>query len=279
MPQTIAIQGAQASFHDQAAAKLFGADSQRRYCENFAQTFAALRDGTVDYALVAIENSLHGSINEVYDLLLQHHAVIVGEVYLRIEQCLLGLPGVQLATIQKVYSHPVALAQCEQFLNTKLAKAEREEYHDTAAAAEYVHNQANPALAAIASRQAALPHHLEVLVPSIETHHQNYTRFVALGRRGTPPLASPNKTSLVLELNDAPGALYHVLGVFAERSINLTKLQSRPVIGKAWHYMFYVDVELGDDSAQFGQVLDELANLHTKVMQLGSYQAAEPVDS
>lgn len=272
MTKTVAIQGDQASFHDIAATQLFG-EGRRVYCDSFASTFQVVGDGKADVALCAIENSLYGSINEVYDLLLVHNLRITGEIFLRIEQCLIGLPGAKTKDIKKVYSHPVALAQCEAYLDTKLAQVEREEYHDTAASVALIKELNDPSIAAIASREAAELHGLTVLAPSIETNKENYTRFVSLGK--TEPAGPKDKTSLVLELGHEPGTLYAFLGVFARRSINLSKLQSRPIVGKAWHYIFYVDIEAGSDQPLFQEALAELESLDCTPTVLGSYAAGD----
>jgi len=273
MSTTIAIQGDQASFHDIAATQFFGEQSTRAFCDTFAATFAVLANGDADYALCAIENSLYGSINEVYDLLLAHDFYIIGEIYLRIEQCLIGLPGSSVADIVEVHSHPVALAQCDVFLDETIPMATRMEYHDTAASVEMVAKLQDPLVAAIASREAAKLYGMEVLAPSIETDVQNYTRFVALSKRNDTIDASTTKTSLIVRTTHTPGALYNALGCFATRGISLTKLQSRPVIGDAWKYIFYIDVAAGEQTAACQQALAELRAQGCQVTVLGSYQS------
>lgn len=151
---TIAIQGQTASFHDIAARQFLGKTINLVSCETFAATFEALHAGRADSAVVAIENSLFGSINEVYDLLLKHRFWISGEVYLRIEQCLMGLPDTQISDIEEVYSHPIALAQCEQYLEGKLFRAKRFEHHDTGGAAADVRRWQDKTKAAIGSSPA-----------------------------------------------------------------------------------------------------------------------------
>lgn len=275
---TISIQGEQASFHDIAADRFFQAGSQRVFCTSFNETFKILGDDKSDYALCALENSLYGSINEVYDLLLKYNFSVVGEVYLRVEQCLIGLPGSNLTAIREVHSHPVALAQCEQYLDTVMPNAERLESHDTAGSVAMIAKLADPTIAAIASQEAAKLYGLPVLAQSIETNHQNYTRFIILEKSPVPVIGA-NKTSLVIKTDHTPGALYAVLGSFAKRSINLTKLQSRPIIGKAWHYMFYLDVDAGAQDNRLQAALEELATLRCKTVVLGSYVAGKmPTD-
>ncbi len=268
--KTIAIQGVPASFHDIAARQFFSQDIELVCCDTFPQVFEALKNGTADMALVAIENSLYGSINEVYDLLLKHKYWISGEVYLQVTQCLLGLPGSKVADITEVYSHPVALAQCEAYLDTTLAHAQRFETHDTAASAADIAQQQDPHKAAIASHAAAKAYGLEILAEHIETNPHNYTRFVALQKQETE--TAGNKTSLVLSTDHKPAALYNALGAFAKHKLNLSKLQSRPIIGKAWHYVFYVDIEAGAQDPLLQTAFKELAAQNCEITILGSYQ-------
>ncbi|HET8883857.1 MAG TPA: prephenate dehydratase [Candidatus Saccharimonadales bacterium] len=270
MSTTVAIQGDNASFHDIAAAKFFGKETERVFCDTFSDTFSALATDKADVALCAIENSLYGSINDVYDLLFTYNFQIVGEVYLRIEQCLVGMPGTKLDAIAEVYSHPVALAQCERYLDMTLPGAKRMEHHDTAASVQLISTLKKPSVAAIAGRQAAELYGMEILASSIETDSQNYTRFVVLSKQPTVD-QSLNKTSLVIRTNHTPGALYAALGCFAKRDINLTKLQSRPVMGSAWNYIFYIDVAIGNDAPLFTQAIDQLNAQGCDVTVLGSY--------
>lgn len=273
MALRIAIQGQEASFHDIAARQFFGEDIKIVPCETFAETFVALAQGAADQAVSAIENSLFGSINEVYDLLLEHKLWISGEVYLRIEQCLIGFPGTDLAKITEVHSHPVALAQCEDYLDKNLPNAQRFESHDTAGSVANVKKWNEPSKAAIAAAVAADLHGLKVLADEIETNKQNYTRFVVL-RRDKEPETEANKTSLVLVTSNEPGSLYNALGVFAKRNINLSKLQSRPIVGHAWHYMFYVDVEMGG-GPKLASAIRELKQKKCEVIVLGSYKSGQ----
>lgn len=160
---------------------------------------------------------------------------------MRIAQQLAARVGTTLAAITHVYSHPVALAQCEHFLETNLPTAQQVAYHDTAAAAEYI--AARPGAAAIASRSAAALHGLEVVRENIEDNKANYTRFMCIERGVRQPNALANKASLVVETNHKPGALAHILSIFASANVNVSKLQSRPIIGEVWRYRFYIDVE------------------------------------
>lgn len=269
---TVAIQGQEASFHDIAAHNYFGKDIGLVPCDTFAETFQALQAGKADCAVVAIENSLYGSINEVYDLLLKHKFWIVGEVYLRIEQCLVGFPGASIKEIQEVHSQREALAQCEEYLDAALPSASRYENHDTAGSVADIKKWNDPTKAAIASSAAATLHGMEVLAHEIETHKQNYTRFVILNKtRQDNPKA--NKLSLILRMggDHKPGALHHALGAFAERDISLSLIHSRPVIGRAWHYLFYIDAGCGLADHKLQHALAYLEAHDHKATILGSY--------
>ncbi len=274
MFKLIAIQGQAASFHAIAAERYFGDWVSLRTCETFAETFQALASGEVDYAVAAIENSLFGSINEVYDLLIKHRFWISGEVYLRVEQCLIGLPDAELKHIQEVHSHPVALAQCEAYLDRVLPQAQRFEHHDTAGSVADIKKWGDASKAAIASRTAAKLHGMKILATEIETNKQNYTRFVVLSPKEQRSKQA-NKTSLILRTDHKAGALYHALGAFANQGINLEKLQSRPIIGEAWHYMFYIDIDAGLQEKSVITALKELKKQKCKVTVLGSYSSGK----
>jgi prephenate dehydratase len=272
MVKKISVQGEITSFHHLAALEFFKEDFELIACDSFASTCQKLVSGESDYAVCAIENSLYGSINEVYDLLLQNKLWIIGEEYLRIDQCLIGVPGTKLSDIKEVYSHPVALAQCKEYLATKLPKAEKFEYYDTAASVVVVKQAGQKSKAAIGSKESAKLHNLSILASNIETNKQNYTRFVVLSKY-EEYVELPDKTSLILETSHETGALYRALGSFAKRGINLTKLQSRPIIGRAWHYIFYTDAAVGFDKSEFKQAIADLKSQGCQVTIIGSYRA------
>lgn len=277
MPDTadVSIQGTKFSYHDIARSRYFdNANQTTLERDAFAEVFEDVQSGRSRYGLVAIENSLYGSINEVYDLLIKDKVWISGEIYLRINHCLLGVKGSQLEDIKEVYSHPIALAQCHNFLETKLAHATRFEYADTAASAATVAKWNDPTKAAVAGRQAAEEYGLEILAEGIETDKQNYTRFIII-QKDEPKIENANKTSIVMRTDHKPGALYRALGVFAENGINLSKLESRPIIGKAWHYIFYVDFDEGAETANSQRALKELDAMDAQVTILGSYKKGE----
>lgn len=272
----VAIQGELGSFHHSAAVRWYGESIDIVACDTFKAVFESVHAGVADVAIVAIENSLYGSINEVYDLLLKYKIPIVGEIPERIHQCLIGIePGVEFNDITHVYSHPVALAQCSDFLDTRLPSAERIENHDTAASVELILSQKDKHAVAIAGQFAAHLHKASVLYRSIQNHDTNYTRFLVLDPKASHNTTS-NKASLVIKTNHQPGALYKALGVFADSGINLTKLQSRPIPGKVWRYMFYVDVE-GENSAVAKSIL-QLRAQGCNVVMLGQYNC-QPVSN
>ena len=270
----IAIQGQEASFHDVAARQLFGNNIELICCETFADTFQALESDRADFAVVAVENSLHGPIAPVYDLLLKHKPWIFRETYLQIHQCLVGIPGAKLAGITEVYSHMAALSQCDGWLNTNLHRAKRFEHPDTAGAAADIAAEHDKTKAAIASQAAAKQYGLEILAKDIEDHSHNYTRFVALSKV-EQPAQDATKTSIVLQTANSSGALYRALGAFDAYNINLTLLTSRPIVGEHQRYMFYVDFEADLHSPQVKNVLSDLAVQKCDVTVLGTYNAAQ----
>lgn len=235
----IAIQGVRASFHDEAARQWFGDDIEIVPCDKFGEVFESVNRRDADAALVAIENSLYGGINQVYDLIESYRYPIVGEVHLPIHQQLIGTPG---APVTHVYSHAVALAQCETFLDANYPEAERVEYHDTAAAVEYIKDLEDPHAAAIASTGAAKLYDMHVVRENIEDNPANFTRFLVVKPDGVSP-ADANRASLVITTKNTPGSLARVLSAFADKGINLSKLLSRPIVGEPWKYRFYIVVD------------------------------------
>lgn len=267
----VAIQGEAGSFHHLAGRHWYGSDFAFVACPTFAAVFEALRDGQADQAVVAIENSLYGSINNVYDLLGESGYTIIGELSERIHQHLVGLAGTSTTGVTTVLSHPVALEQCSDWLDAHLPSAERVEFYDTAAAATEVQKRADNATVAIASSLAAELAGLKILQNNIENDPRNYTRFVVIAPSAKTP-AKADKASLVLQTSHKPGALYKALGVFTAADINLTKLESRPIVGKVWRYQFYVDVAAAGTRLQ--EVIKQLEAQDCAVTVLGQYQAA-----
>jgi prephenate dehydratase len=241
-------------------------------CESFDDVFDAISRGECSHVLLPFENSLAGSIHRNYDLILRHQVDIVGEYYLRVSHCLLGLPNAQLEDIRDVHSHPQALAQCEH--NLARLKYTRVAEKDTAGSARLVKEWGDPRKAAIASSRAAQVYDLEILVEHFEDNSANYTRFLALTQEPIPAdrlEEGDYKTSVVFSLKNQPGALFRALSVFALRDIDLTKIESRPIAGKPWEYMFYIDFIGHQQSLNCKRALDHLGELAAYLRVLGSY--------
>lgn len=268
----VAIQGVAGSFHD-AAAQLWFKDALDEIvpADSFPETFRLVADGKADAALVAIENSLYGSINQVYDLIEKYGYPIVGEIHLPVHHQLIGTGTKKSVT--HIYSHPVALAQCELYLDTHFPDAERSEYHDTAAAVEYIKGLNDPSAAAIASDVAAHMYDVPVIDTNIEDNPANFTRFLVLQPDGAIP-ADANRTSLVLIADHTPGSLAKILTVIADAGINLSKLQSRPIVGTPWSYRFYLVLDAAGDT--FEPVLKKIRPLTHSLTVLGQYNHSLP---
>jgi prephenate dehydratase len=269
----IAYQGEPGSFSEQAARKFFGERASLKPLPTFSEVFDDVERSPIDFGIVPIENSLFGSIHQVYDLLLKHKLFIIGEAKLRIELHLMALPTTKLKNVRTIFSQLQALGQCEQFLG-KLKDVKIEAVHDTAAAARFVREHQQHDVAAIASAQAARTHRLHILKRNVESDHRNFTRFIALSRK---PVHAHGKvkTSIVFTTKNIPGALFKTLAVFALREINLMKIESRPLIGKPWEYLFYLDVEGTPDRDPLRQALNHLKEMCTFVRVLGSYRPFE----
>ena len=217
-----------------------------------------------------LENSVGGTIHRNYDLMLDHDLTITGEVELDIVHCLQALPGTKIEDVKVVYSHPQALAQCERYLKDLGVTVEA--VYDTAGGAKLVAEQKLKGAAALASRRAAEIFGLEVLQEAVQDFEYNITRFAIIG--GVPP-ADANKTTIVFALPSTPGALFKALSVFALRDINLTKLESRPMRGRPWEYLFYVEVEARRDDLSCARALTHLAEFAKWTRVLGTYKGAE----
>jgi len=263
----IAIQGETGSFHH-LAAESFLPEASLVCCETFEAVFARLEDKTADKAVIAIENSLYGSIAPNYDLLLKYRYPIIGESIQHIHQNLIGFGDTKLTDIHQVYSHPVALDQCRKWLTKYLPHAERIEYSDTAAAVEHIKSHTMHRAAAIAGTQAAQLHQMQILQSSIEDKQTNLTRFLLLDPHSSQD-PSANKASLVLTTSHDPGALYRALKVFADLTINLTKLESRPIRGESFKYQFFVDIIA--DKAALANARRQLTSQGCDTVLLGHY--------
>jgi len=269
----VAIQGQAGSFHDKARKQLF-AYSDALECKTFGDVFEAVSKSRAEYGIVAIENSLYGSINEVYSLLLDKKLWICGEVYLHVQFALMASTGADITGIKEITSHPIALAECSKYLVKNLPDANLINADDTAKAAKDVAESGDMTRAAIADPALAEHHGLTILAKSIENDSKNYTRFIIIQKDKQQPAAA-NKHSVILKLPERPGTLHEALGFFADRKINLTKLESHPVPGKVWEYIFYVDFE--SSLAQSKEVIKALEADGATVTILGSYTKSDPL--
>ena len=266
---TVAFQGEQGAFSEQAARAYFSKTSIIHPCKTFQDVFTSVHRAKARYGVIPIENSLFGSIHQNYDLLQKFNLNIIGEIKLRVVHALLVNPGVTLRQIKSIYSHPQALGQCETFLNS-LRGVEVIAFYDTAGAAKLIKNDNRKDAAAIASCEAAKVYGLAVLRSGIESDHQNFTRFLILAKRITLA-TSRAKTSIIFSMKDIPGALHKALSVFALREINLHKIESRPLVGKPWEYLFYVDFQgsVVDDACR--NAINHLKEMTSYLKILGSY--------
>ena len=270
----VAIQGEPGSYSEEATRLHFG-DVAIVPCRWFSDAFEAIIDGRADYGVIPIENSQAGSINDTYDLLLQHNLPIVGEVDLPVRHCLLALPGVTLGDVKKVYSHPQALAQCEEFIAR--IGVEKVATQDTAGSARLVRDQGWRDAAAIAGARAGELYGLSRLAEDIQTNPNNRTRFVVLRPRAEPLVAQENvsyKTSIVFVTPNVPGSLFDCLGAFATRGVNLVKIESRPYRLKTWDYVFYCDFDGHIEDEHIHAALEDLRERASFLKILGSYPRA-----
>jgi prephenate dehydratase len=265
----VAFQGEPGAYSEAAALEHFCPATVTLPCESFDAVFAAVESGACDAGLVPIENSVAGSIHRNYDLLLQHSLPIVGERYLRVKHCLIAHPGVALAEIRQVLSHPQGLAQCERYLRS-LSNVKVEAAYDTAGSVKMIKEQGDRSVAAIASRRAAEVYGMAILAEGVEDDPANFTRFLAIASQPVTP-GSDAKTSIVFTLNNIPGALFKALSVFALRDLDLTKIESRPLVGRPWDYFFYIDFAGSTDDPTVTRALDHLAEYALTLRVLGSY--------
>ena len=271
MSKRVSIQGFEGSFHQVAAQQFYGKDTNVICCATFKEVVKLAADKKQsDGGIMAIENSIAGSILPNYNLLLKSSLKIVGEVYLQIKQNLLVNPGVTLQDIREVHSHPMAIQQCFGFLdkyNWKLVETE-----DTALSAKHVHQHKSKHIAAIASKLAADLYNLEMIAPNIHTLKSNYTRFLVLQRQDMGnEIEGSNKASINFFTDHSKGSLARVLITIAEAGINLSKLQSMPIPGSDFKYSFHADMEF-EDMVQFKNVVNKIEKITEELVVLGVYK-------
>ena len=271
----VAFQGELGAYSELAMYEFFSSNVEVVPKETFVDVFDAVSSGEADHGVIPIENSLTGSIHENYDLLLKHDLVITGEIKLRIVHNLIVNKGGKLSDIKRIYSHPQAISQCKDFLSA-LNNVELISVYDTAGAARKVKENGSLEEAAIASAQASLDYRLEIIKSGIESNHMNFTRFQVLSQELNEEVEN-SKTSIVFSTKNIPGGLFKSLSVFALRDIDLYKIESRPLPGSPWEYIFYLDFD-GD----IRQEVTKKAIAHLKEIArffkfLGSYPKGHEV--
>lgn len=269
----IAVQGIKGSFHEDAATRYFKEKIKVVECKSFTSVCQLVDRDEVDYAVMAIENSIAGSLLKNYQLIRDYHLRIIGEIYLHIQLNLMAVSGVKLKDITDIYSHPVAIQQCVEYLEKYFPNVELHEGIDTAGAAKLISEQQTGNAAAIGNLRSAELYKLEVLETGIETIKKNYTRFLILSKHGNPT-EKANKASLSFEVGHFYGALARVLNIFAEHEINLAKIQSVPIIGKPNEYSIHVDIEW-DDSVKYNKALHQVLKKASSLAILGEYERGE----
>ena len=277
MAKTIAIQGGYGAFHEIAAHHFFENEEIKILPRNtFRDMVTTLKERRADFGIMAIENSLAGSIIPNYNLIINTSMHITGEIYLRIKQNLVAMPGVKISELREVYSHPMAILQCQDFFNT-YPDIRLIESIDTAFSAEEIAEKGLRDTGAISSRLAAEKYGLNILARSIETNKKNYTRFLILTENGiTIPQEEVNKASIYFTVAHKFGSLSKILSIISYYEINLAKIQSMPIPGKDWEYMFYVDVEINDYD-MYQKSLEAIKPFTPSLGILGEYRKGNSV--
>lgn len=283
----VAFQGETGAYSEEAVRSLYP-QAEAVPCPEFDAVFAAVESGSCDRAVVPIENSLHGSVHQNYDLLRDHTLRIVGEAQLRIRHQLLGVPGAALTQITAVHSHPQALGQCREFIRTHLPNARAVPAYDTAGSARDIARSGNREHAAIASRRAAREYGLDILAENVESNTENYTRFLALAPAtdvsvrdlaAVATTGSPKTSIVYAQAENVPGSLFKSLAVFALRDIDLFKIESRPLVGSPGKYLFYLDLAGRADDEQVRNALHHLGEVAASVTVLGTYAEGPVIGS
>lgn len=274
MNKRVAIQGFQASFHEMAAAQFFGDDVETLECATFPQLFNAMKSRETAVAVCAFENALAGSILPNYAFLRNSDLEIFGEVYLCIEMNLMALPGQTLRQISKIYSHPMAFLQCQEFLDNH-PHIQLVESSDTALSAKEISESRIENRAAIAGKRAAEIFGLDIIAADIHDNKRNFTRFLALRKRGeNGEVPGFNKSSISFRTHHQPGSLAKILTIIGDYGINLNKIQSLPVIGEEWKYYIYIDLRF-ESRDDYRKMLTEIEPLITDLKILGQYKQGE----
>ncbi len=264
----IACQGVDCSYSSIACKRAFE-EPDIHFYSTFEEVFSAVHEGRSRYGVIPIENTLAGCVTETYDLLLEYDLFIVASIAIPIEHCLLALPNASIEEVKTVFSHPQALHQCRDFLKKNPQLAPRE-FSNTAASAQYVACENDPTYAAIGSEACAEKYHLKILQKGIQNRKNNFTRFIVIAKdKVEGPLCE--RISVILRLSHHPGALYRTLSHFAQHSINLLKLESRPIPDSPFEFLFYCDFTGNMDDPQIQLIMKELPNDLIFIKYLGNY--------
>ncbi len=270
----IAIQGIAGSFHEDAARKYFGEEEiEVVECRSFQNVCEFIDADKVDIAVMAIENSIAGSLLQNYSLIRDYHLRIIGEIYIHIQMNLMVLPGVKKKDIKEIYSHPVSFMQCNEYLEKYFPNVERKELGDNAKVAKLISTEKITNAAAISNLRSSELYGLQVLDKGLESNKKNYTRFLVLSKRGNPTEIA-NKASICFEVGHFHGALASVLDIFAENRINLNKIQSIPIVGKPNEYTIHVDIEW-DNPENYDKAIHQVLKSASSLSILGEYKKAE----
>jgi prephenate dehydratase len=270
----IAIQGIAGSFHEDAARKYFGSDDiEIIECRSFQNVCELIDNDKVDIAVMAIENSIAGSLLQNYSLIRDYHLRIIGEIYIHIQMNLMVLPGVKKKDIKEIYSHPVSFLQCNEYLEKYFPSVERKELGDNAKVAKLISTEKIEYAAAISNLRSAELYGLQVLDKGLESNKKNYTRFWILSKHSNPSDKS-NKASICFEVGHYYGALARVLNIFAENKINLNKIQSVPILGKPNEYTIHVDIEW-EDLRNYDHAIHMVLKSASSLSILGEYVRGE----
>jgi len=267
----VAFQGERGAYSESAVYTFFGDTTEVKPCGDLTEVFESVDKQEVPVGVVPVENSLEGSVNQTYDLFLTHNLKVSGEIIIRISHCLIANPNTSLEAVKTVYSHPQALAQCRSFLE-RLGR-ELIPTYDTAGSVKMLKEKGLKDAAAIASEKAAEIYRMKILAREIEDTPTNYTRFFVISKNDSPKTGR-DKTSIIFAATHTPGALYHALGEFAKRDINLTKIESRPTRQKPWEYNFYLDFEGHRTEENCAVALKALEKSALFIKILGSYPRA-----
>lgn len=270
----VAIQGVAGSFHEDAAQRYFANEEiEIIECRTFRKVCQLIDNDKADIAVMAIENAIAGSLLENYGLMRDFHLKIIGEIYLHIQMNLMALPDVQREDITEIHSHPIALKQCAEYIDATFGQISLDDNFDTAGAAKNIAKNKLTNVASIGNERTAELYGLNILEKSVETNKRNYTRFFILAKHATPT-DDANKASIAFEVGHFHGSLTRVLNIFAENEINLTKIQSVPIIGKPDEYSFHVDIEW-EEIEKYEKAIHKVLKNASSLTILGEYVRGE----